>query len=804
MRINDFAKKSLALLLAAVLLVCLLPFSAFAAGESGIQLGTGGIGTDDEIYFGTYTEGTTYNVPWQVLSKGADEALLLSKYLLGDCRFSSLDPRYNTSELRNRMDSMYNGAATLFTSNERGAVKLMTNLECPDADPVPQAWLYPMSSFDEFFNLPQSSCIAYYITNTSYAGKWWLRSTAANVVMENGSLDFETETHSYGVRPAFNLNLGSVLFTSAATGGKASGALGKGALNANLTPSGTTEWKLTLSDSIAHGSFNVSTTSVSVTTAGGDVSIAYSGAAYGTNEFLSAMLTSGSGTSESVLYYGRLKSIALSGDASGTQAVTIPALSAGTYTLKIFNEQYNGDEKTDYSSALMNVTLTVGSPASPAITTQPANQTVEAGQTATFSVAASGNPAPSYQWWSNTGSGWTSISGATNASYTTAATSMADSGNKYRCYVSNSQGNVTSNEATLTVNAPAATYAVTVNLTLDGNSYTGRTVTIQQGTGAVYTLSGTGGTYSNSAVPDGTYTIYKDSVSTGKSVTVNGAAASTTLDFFTVSFNANGGTPAPADQVVIKDGYASAPAAITKGTDTFGGWYSDSALSSPWTFATSKVTSATTLYAKWTPQTVATPTFSVAAGTYHATQRVTLSCATSGATIRYTTDNSEPTSSSTAFVSGTPISISATTTLKAKAFKSGMTDSSTASAAYTITPNVVLSGGSSTFVVGDAARDAVFTIGAGIDGFNATTNYDRTELGGVTLTNTQVTAADGSIILTFKRTYLNSLPIGTHTATVYLKGTGYAGAGVPVRFTVSAVPSPSAPGRTNPVTGVNG
>jgi formylglycine-generating enzyme required for sulfatase activity len=82
---------------------------------------------------------------------------------------------------------------------------------------------------------------------------------------------------------------------------------------------------------------------------------------------------------------------------------------------------------------------------------------------------------------------------------------------------------------------------------------------------------------------------------------------------------------------------------------------------------------------------VSTPTFSPAGGTYTSTQNVALSCTTSGATIRYTTNGSEPTSSSTAYSS--PINVSSTTTIKAKAFKDGWTPSATESATYTITPS---------------------------------------------------------------------------------------------------------------------
>ena len=93
----------------------------------------------------------------------------------------------------------------------------------------------------------------------------------------------------------------------------------------------------------------------------------------------------------------------------------------------------------------------------PNITTQPASQTITAGQTATFSVVAAGTAPLSYQWKQN----GTAISGATASSYTTPAETTSASGAQFTVVVSNSAGSVTSNAATLTVNAAAVAPSIT-------------------------------------------------------------------------------------------------------------------------------------------------------------------------------------------------------------------------------------------------------------------------------------------------------------------------------------------------------
>ena len=132
----------------------------------------------------------------------------------------------------------------------------------------------------------------------------------------------------------------------------------------------------------------------------------------------------------------------------------IEGATSSTYTTP---ETRMADSGTQYSVVVSNSLGTVTSTAAsltvtatavaPGISTQPASQSAVAGQTATFSVLASGSAPLAYQWKKN----GTNVDGATSSTYTTPATRMADSGAKYSVSVSNSVGTVTSNNATLTV-----------------------------------------------------------------------------------------------------------------------------------------------------------------------------------------------------------------------------------------------------------------------------------------------------------------------------------------------------------------
>ncbi|WP_175414762.1 pectinesterase family protein [Nibricoccus aquaticus] len=145
-------------------------------------------------------------------------------------------------------------------------------------------------------------------------------------------------------------------------------------------------------------------------------------------------------------YQWRVNNFLITGATSATYEIpSMGQANTGTYTVAI--TLANGE--TVISAPRVT---TLDPLIAPSITTQPANVTVTAGASASFSVVATGSPAPTYQW----RKGGVSITGATSASYSIAATAAADAG-QYTVVVTNDGGSVTSNAATLTVNAVPST-----------------------------------------------------------------------------------------------------------------------------------------------------------------------------------------------------------------------------------------------------------------------------------------------------------------------------------------------------------
>ena len=129
----------------------------------------------------------------------------------------------------------------------------------------------------------------------------------------------------------------------------------------------------------------------------------------------------------------------------------------------------------------------------PDFSSHPANATVTAPTTATFTVVPRAMGPLTYQWKKN-GVDVTGGTGATTASYTTPATTTADNGAVYTCQVTNASGTGTSNGATLTVNGGSSVPVITSALT----------VTARHGTTFSYTLAATGSptpTLSATALP---------------------------------------------------------------------------------------------------------------------------------------------------------------------------------------------------------------------------------------------------------------------------------------------------------------
>ena len=156
------------------------------------------------------------------------------------------------------------------------------------------------------------------------------------------------------------------------------------------------------------------------------------------------------------------------------------------------------------------------------------------------------------------------------------------------------------------------------------------------------------------------------------------------------TFNPPGGAYTEAQSVSISS--ATSGATILYTTDGNDPTYNSEVYSRPINISSDAIVKAKAFKSGWTDssiastaytiRSVATPVFDPPGGEYLTARNVTISSVTEGATIRFTTDGSDPDSSSTVY--GAPININSSTTVKAKAFKSGWADSSIASAAYTI------------------------------------------------------------------------------------------------------------------------
>lgn len=128
---------------------------------------------------------------------------------------------------------------------------------------------------------------------------------------------------------------------------------------------------------------------------------------------------------------------------------------AGTYVISIIGWR-GANGTSDQHRASYTVTVTGSTNAAPTITTQPTSRTVAAGSPASFTTVVTGFPTPTLQWFKNS----VAVPGATTELLTFASATLADAGS-YTLVATNSQGSVTSNAATLTVNGGPAPIVTT-------------------------------------------------------------------------------------------------------------------------------------------------------------------------------------------------------------------------------------------------------------------------------------------------------------------------------------------------------
>lgn len=145
-------------------------------------------------------------------------------------------------------------------------------------------------------------------------------------------------------------------------------------------------------------------------------------------------------------------------------------------------------------------------------------------------------------------------------------------------------------------------YPVSVTVNKDGSAWSGLgNITLYLNGTLITTLSGDGASRSSLVSTSGTYDVYIGGGDSGIDIEVgDGSANSAEINYYTVSFDTNGGTPVPSSFATIDDSHIAIPPTPTKGLDTFIGWFSDAELENPWEFGMT-VTDTVTLYAAWEP-----------------------------------------------------------------------------------------------------------------------------------------------------------------------------------------------------------
>ena len=402
-------KATLSMFLCAVMVLCSVAVGGmFANADTNtsktIQLVKDGAAANisgrqaSNLYFGKYkqskNEDGTYNtdpIKWRVHANNTSskQLFLLSDQGLDTVQYhtKSEDVTWEKSTIRSWLNETFYKAA--FNSSEQEMIKSTAvtadvnpkyNTD-PGNDTKDKVFLLSINEVNKYFSsyearmcVPTDYAIAqgadtdsYYTVDGKATCWWWLRSPgyysnyAAYVRSDSDVYYFGHSVlyDSYCVRPAFNLNLESVIFTSAAVGGKKTSATGTISKIADYSGN---DWKVTLKDS--NRNFDITDKTAKTGKPGETITLSYTGATIYNkdstpNEYISVIITDSNGNA---IYYGR---VAQPTSTNGKVDIKIPSdLTNGEYTLNVFSEQYNGgandDTKlTDYASEFSTIKLTV-------------------------------------------------------------------------------------------------------------------------------------------------------------------------------------------------------------------------------------------------------------------------------------------------------------------------------------------------------------------------------------------------------------------------------------------------------------
>ncbi|SDA41285.1 LysM domain-containing protein [Lachnospiraceae bacterium G11] len=413
---------ALGLIMAVIACVTVLPGTEMTVKAAGtgknLQIVSGGSVPNIEgaqisnIYFGNYMQSgdgaggfSVDPIKWRVLQNSGGQLFLLADKALDGKKYNEYgSATWESCTLRtwlngDFMNSAFSGAEILSIADSS-----VINSDNPDDgtsggnDTMDKLFLLSIAEYTNTslgfagnynYNDDARKAIAtdYAVHNGAvmYSGVgsvWWLRSPGgdvdrAAVVLHHGDLfssGLPIANVGTAVRPAFDLNLSSVIYTSAAVGGKSSGTVGADALTSVADYTGT-DWKVTLLDDGSinsnlngHAGFTATRVGGGNVAIGDEITLSFGGAQTGSNEYVSAIIVSAADET-TPLYYGRIANNTASDTAATVKVPT--GISDGDYKLLVFAEQYNGDKKTDFASAYSEIDFTVEGAGNVASTPRP-------------------------------------------------------------------------------------------------------------------------------------------------------------------------------------------------------------------------------------------------------------------------------------------------------------------------------------------------------------------------------------------------------------------------------------------------